>query len=615
MTSTASLADRHAVLSAAMPALEGIGSVLHEAPGTGLGDVVAFYDRIVAEASRARAAAVAEVLRRGDVAGSLPGWIREHAPSLRQGGAHHVARLVTEVTKGGPLWAGGSTGPDPESPLGIVWDAVTEPEETEPIDPEAVADEDASATAAESIWARRGLGGEESAAAHAAEDRPGGGVAACQRPLSPGNALAVLSEMRALKPRLRPEAVPTVTRALVELVREWGPAHMRKLRPRLLAAYGLEGELDDLHDKLKRAAYLSSPDVESGALTEYRMALTPEQAATLEAAIGPLAAPRPNKETGERDLRPTGQRRAEALTEICQGAAATQLETGGEGVTGAHAALHFTMSLADLRRLTGCRAAVPGSRWSVPSGSPFGREFGAASVADHGFGEEGAPGASGIPGMRGMPGVPGFDAEDDRAGLFSGEVLGSRAETTLLSPEALRRLACNAHLIPHVLGSHGEHLDQGREIRLFTKAQRRKLLRRDGHCTYPGCDRPAAWARAHHVLHWFDGGSTDVDNAALLCERHHTHIHNRRLWAEVRSIPDDEGRYVIWDLTPGSYDEELRRRQVERAAQDPPRFSPQQISDALSALHTDDFADRAWAQYVTQDLDDEDQAFELARSA
>lgn len=54
------------------------------------------------------------------------------------------------------------------------------------------------------------------------------------------------------------------------------------------------------------AARLSAPFVESGDLTEYQLVMTPEQAAALEAAIGPLSAPAPNDVTGERDLRPLG---------------------------------------------------------------------------------------------------------------------------------------------------------------------------------------------------------------------------------------------------------------------------------------------------------------------
>ena len=58
----------------------------------------------------------------------------------------------------------------------------------------------------------------------------------------------------------------------------------------------------------------------------------------------------------------------------------------------------------------------------------------------------------------------------------------------------------------------------------------------------------------HHVKHWLDGGLSDLDNAALLCQRHHTYVHDNRLAAEVRHVPDESGRHVVWDIRPGSYD-------------------------------------------------------------
>ncbi|PRY49116.1 HNH endonuclease, partial [Knoellia remsis] len=86
-----------------------------------------------------------------------------------------------------------------------------------------------------------------------------------------------------------------------------------------------------------------------------------------------------------------------------------------------------------------------------------------------------------------------------------------------------------------------------------------ELWRRDRHCTFPGCDAPAMWSRAHHVVHWADGGPSDLSNAALLCQRHHTLVHERRLIAVVHP-PDVDGRCVTWDLSPGSYDRCLPER-------------------------------------------------------
>lgn len=502
MAITLSLAERRSRLEAAREALDGLDEVLHEAVGEELPELTTLVDDLAARAGGARALFTAEASRRGEFSTTTRAWVRQHAPSQQQGGAAHLAQLVGMVEKATSS-LDGTTSLDPESPLGIVWAAVTTGREGA-----LSADESGECDEMGEMWAS-GDGVDRDAEA---------------TPITPGLGLAVISEMRALKRRLRPEAVPTVTRALVALGREWGAAHMRRMRPLLLATYGLEGELDDEHERLRPGAFLSSPEVESGDLTFYRMALTPEQAATLEAVIGPLAKPQPNPETGDRDHRPAGQRRAEALIDVCRRAAGVVSEDdahSAEGAAGSWAAVHVAMTLEELRRLTGCVPAVPGSAFSVPSPT----------------------------------------AEPFRHGV----AMGSTADGVILSPEMLRRIACGADLIPHVLGSEGELLDQGRAIRTFNRAQRRRLLKRDRHCTFPGCDMPANWSHAHHVKHWFDGGDSDHRNGALLCQRHHTIVHQRRLWAEVLDRPDAHGRYVVWDLTLGSYDRALEAERLEWA--------------------------------------------------
>ncbi len=88
-----------------------------------------------------------------------------------------------------------------------------------------------------------------------------------------------------------------------------------------------------------------------------------------------------------------------------------------------------------------------------------------------------------------------------------------------------RRLACDATIIPTVLGTAGEPLDLGRAARLVSTAQRRALVLRDQGCRFPGCDRPPQWTDAHHLTSWADGGPTDLDNLLLLCRWHHTAVH------------------------------------------------------------------------------------------
>jgi Domain of unknown function (DUF222)/HNH endonuclease len=95
-----------------------------------------------------------------------------------------------------------------------------------------------------------------------------------------------------------------------------------------------------------------------------------------------------------------------------------------------------------------------------------------------------------------------------------------------LSPEAVRRLACDADFIPMVLNSESVPLDAGRSRRLVKPKQREALVARDRGCAYPGCCVPAAWTDAHHIIHWLDGGLTNLDNLVLLCRKHHMLIHH-----------------------------------------------------------------------------------------
>jgi hypothetical protein len=450
------------VLNAARDALAGIGDVLASLSAAELAELMTAADEVKSQAAAAQVRVTAEAAHRGEFAaarrgeGSAHAWVREHAPSLRQGGAGQVAQLAQEV---------------------------------------------AAATAA-GMWTRGG----PDAGAFADESRPEGIAWArvVSGEVSAGLALTALREIARMKDLLTEEAVPTVAKGILDHGVEWGPAEARRLRPRLLAEFGMEGEFDDKQKRLRPGAFLSSPVVSDGDLTEYRMAMTPEQASRLEAAIGPMSRPSPNPDTGEADRRSAGQRRVEALDAVLTGAAAVDAAAREPG--GAPTVVHVTMTLADL--------------------------------------------------LAGLSG-----AQD---GQGRGCVMGSRARQTMLAPSTVRQLACDADLVPVVLGADGEVVDLGRATRLFSRGQRRMLWHRDGQCTFPGCDAPAAWTQAHHIVHWSSGGPSDLSNAALLCQRHHTQVHEQRLIATVHR-PDEGGRSVTWDLSPGSYDRALPDRLAEFA--------------------------------------------------
>ena len=117
---------------------------------------------------------------------------------------------------------------------------------------------------------------------------------------------------------------------------------------------------------------------------------------------------------------------------------------------------------------------------------------------------------------------------------------GTTLTGEVISPQAVRKLACDASIIRMVLGSHGQPLDVGRTKRLVTPSLLAALWVRDKACTFPGCRRPPNWCDAHHVRHWADGGNTALTNLTLLCAHHHTWVHQHDLTATVTAC------HVIW---------------------------------------------------------------------
>jgi hypothetical protein len=95
-----------------------------------------------------------------------------------------------------------------------------------------------------------------------------------------------------------------------------------------------------------------------------------------------------------------------------------------------------------------------------------------------------------------------------------------------ISAATARRLACEAGVVPVVLGGRSQPLDVGRSQRLFTGPQRIALGVRDGGCTARGCDAPPAMCHAHHDDLWAHQGRTAVERGRLLCPFHHRRIHD-----------------------------------------------------------------------------------------
>ncbi|WP_327636625.1 HNH endonuclease [Kribbella sp. NBC_00482] len=251
---------------------------------------------------------------------------------------------------------------------------------------------------------------------------------------------------------------------------------------------------------------------------------------------------RPHKTIdGERDPRSREKRQADALTTTLT-LAATALDAGTPSPTIPRPTTPASPPAANTPETgsTEAGSTEAGSteaRADAGSGSEAGaapgqrRDAAAGVVAgDVVVGQA----CDGVGGSRGgvVDTVPGFgakanltvtiDLEDLKA--MTADAIGQTVYSNGLSAAAIRRLACDAKVIPIVLGSNSEPLDVGRCERLVTRAMRRALNTRDRGCVV--CGAPPVMCDAHHLISWIDGGETKISNLVLLCRCHHTDLHN-----------------------------------------------------------------------------------------
>jgi hypothetical protein len=104
------------------------------------------------------------------------------------------------------------------------------------------------------------------------------------------------------------------------------------------------------------------------------------------------------------------------------------------------------------------------------------------------------------------------------AGLDTGETI---------SPGQARRLACEARIIPAVLGGNSQVLDLGRAKRFYQEPHRIKATIEQRGCAVEGCDWPPGMTHMHHPVRWADGGETNSDGI-MICPPHHARAHDQR---------------------------------------------------------------------------------------
>ena len=138
------------------------------------------------------------------------------------------------------------------------------------------------------------------------------------------------------------------------------------------------------------------------------------------------------------------------------------------------------------------------------------------------------------------------DIDTLRSGLHANSICETD-DATPLPVEVVRRLACDAEIIPIILNSRGEALAVGRSQRLATPAQRAALAAMHRTCIEPTCTVPFEDCPIHHLIPWEQGGPTDLPNLAPLCTAHHTLVHEGG-WT-LTMTPD---RIATWTRPDGT---------------------------------------------------------------
>ena len=355
--------------------------------------------------------------------------------------------------------------------------------------------------------------------------------------LHPAQAEAIVSALDKVPATVPADDLRVAEQQLVELGRTHGPLDLRK------AGRLVRDRLDtDGPEPAEQKAYdresLTLKNAANGvAFTGY---LANDNAELFRTLIHTHAKPHKTID-GAPDPRPRTKRQADALTTLLTTTNPTAATT-----TGATAPADTATAASS----TG--ASVPTDTAATTDSAPA-----ATTTTD-------SAGSAGSAGNRQGPGfTPGhgpkphitvtIDYNDLKAA--TADKLGHLIYGDALSAATIRRLACDAHILPIVLGSDSQPLDVGTTVRLATGPIRKALITRDKGCVC--CGAPPIYCDAHHVKSWIDGGATKITNLVLLCKRCHRDLHAghwtihitngivevaRPAWATPNPVPRDRYR-------------------------------------------------------------------------
>jgi hypothetical protein len=384
--------------------------------------------------------------------------------------------------------------------------------------------------------------------------------------LHPAQAEAIVSALDKLPTTVPVEDLQVAEREMVELGRTHGPLDLRK------AGVPIRNRLDtDGPEPAEQKAYdretLQLKTADNGvAFTGF---LANENAELFRTLIHTHAKPHKTID-GALDPRSRNKRQADALITALGGANAYN--------TGSGANAYNTGSGTNTSDLAGDGTGRAGTTGSA-AGSADGGATGSANCSATGTDGATRAGGGANPAHAGHGPKPHITITIDFNDLksASADKIGHLIYGEALSAATIRRLACDAHILPIVLGSDSQPLDVGTTVRLATGPMRKALITRDKGCVC--CGAPPIYCDAHHVISWIDGGETKIDNLVLLCKRCHRDLHAgswdihiadgivdvaRPTWATPDPVPRGRYRRATTTFRPAAATSDATRPEAAR---------------------------------------------------
>jgi hypothetical protein len=288
--------------------------------------------------------------------------------------------------------------------------------------------------------------------------------------------------------QIEPEALLESQESMLLIAARLDPVALGQWVAQQIATHvepALEAEQDRGHDR----RFLQTSREADGSLRG-RFLLSREDSEAFLTAVEPLA-----RRTDLSDTRSAGQRRADALVDVCE----QVLRTGDLPDSGGHRPQLTYILPAGW-------AAGQQQRDACTDCGPRCTDHQPISFADSLLGD--------LPGS-----VRPASVQACATAAWSGPQTRARIEAIL----------CDARISRMLLDSTGQAELLESLSGAITKVQRRLLAARDLGCTARNCTRPGAFCDAHHLVRRADGGLTTIENLVLLCRRHHVLWHKGKL--------------------------------------------------------------------------------------